>query len=137
MPSGLSTYLSNKLLEHSVGKTSYTLPTLYVGCSISATTPTADGANVTEPTGGSYARKSTAGSDWAPAAGRVIANAAEIAMPAATGNWGTVYYLVFYDAASAGNFLGYVNLNTPIAVNNGQTLKFAASQITWTVNVTP
>ena len=71
-----STYLANKLLDHQLGKTAYTMPTVYVG--LSSTTPTVGGTNITEPSTGSYARVATSASTWTAASGGATSNAAAI-----------------------------------------------------------
>jgi hypothetical protein len=60
-----------RILDHIVGKTSYTMPsTVYLAL---FTTAVNDAGGGTEATGGSYARKLTAGSDWtAASAGREL-----------------------------------------------------------------
>jgi hypothetical protein len=62
---GKTAYLERKLIDHSTGKTSYTMPTVYVGLFTAAPS---DAGGGTEVTGGSYARKSTAAADWSAAA---------------------------------------------------------------------
>ena len=62
----LSNYSENKILDHLVGKTSFTMPTVWVGLSTANPGETASG--LAEPVGGDYARVETAGSDWAAAA---------------------------------------------------------------------
>ena len=66
-------YLENKVLDHVVGKTAYTSPTVYIG--LSSTTPAEDGTSVTEPSAGAYARVSTAAGDCAAAAAGANSNA--------------------------------------------------------------
>jgi len=60
-------YVTAKLLDHLLGSgtRNYTSPTVYVA--LSSTTPDESGGSVTEPSGGSYARVSTAGTDWVAA----------------------------------------------------------------------
>lgn len=130
-----SNYLRNKVLEHSVGKTAYTLPTVYVA--LSTTTPAADGTGVTEPSGGSYARVVTAGTDWATASAGSITNANAITFPTATADWASAAnftYGVLYDAATAGNVLGYGALSTAKNNLNGDTTSIAASNLTITLS---
>ena len=55
-------YLEDKVLDHVVGKTAFTSPTVYIG--LSSTTPTETATNITEPSTGSYARVATAAGDW-------------------------------------------------------------------------
>lgn len=122
-----STYLANKLLEHQVGKTPFTMPTVYVA--LSSTTPSANGTGVTEPSGGSYARVATAGTDWGTAASGAITNSNAFSFPQATADWvggSNLTYAVLYDAASGGNMLAYGALTTPKSVTSGDTVSIAA-----------
>ena len=133
---GISTYLANKLLDHQVGKTSFTMPTVRVG--LSSTTPTAAGTNVTEPSSGSYARVTTSGATWNAAASGSITNATAITFPTATADWvagANLTHAVFYDAASGGNFLGFSALAVAKNCLNGDTLTLpAGSGVTITLS---
>lgn len=124
----ISNYLANELLDHIFGKGTYTPPAnIYV--ELSTTAPTDSGGNVTPPSGGGYARKQTAPSDWNMAAGRIIDNANAIEFAEASGPWGTISYFTLWDAAEAGNFLGWGALATPKAVDSGDTARFAAGDL--------
>src|SRR5262245_41287462 len=62
--------------------------TLWIG--LSSTTPTEAAGNFTEPSGGSYARVSTAAADWAAASGTAPATKATSTtktFPTATADW--------------------------------------------------
>lgn len=129
-----STYLANKLLDHQVGKTSFTMPTAYVA--LSSTTPTAAGTNVTEPSGGSYSRQSTSGATWNAASSGSITNAAAITWTKATADWLTgsnLTYGVLYDAPSEGNMLGYGALSVAKNVLLDDTASIAIGGITITL----
>lgn len=129
-----STYLANALLAHQCGKTAYTMPTVYLA--LSSTTPTVGGTNVTEPSGGSYARVATTGLWGVPASG-TITNSGAITYAAATADWlsGTnLTYGVLYDALTAGNCLGYGVLTVAKNILNGDTASVAASGITITLS---
>lgn len=131
---GLAQSVRQSLLNHLFGKSTLTAPTIYVG--LSSTTPTSTGGNVTEPSGGAYARKQSAASDWNAATAAdpsVITNANELAFTQATADWASgsnMTYAVFYDAATSGNYLGSGVLATAKPVLNGDTARFAAGQIT-------
>lgn len=124
-------FLSGKLLEHQLGKTSYTMPTVYVG--LSSTTPALGGTNVTEPSGGSYARVATSGATWGTAASSSITNAAAITFTQASADWLTgsnLTYGVLYDASSGGNLLAYGVLSVAKNILNGDTASIAIGQLT-------
>lgn len=106
---GLSDYLAKKNLEFMVGKTAMVaLPTVYVA--LFTAVGADDGTGFTEVTGGAYARKVTAGADWNAAAGSgpsSLTNANALTFPQATADWGIVIAFGLYDAAAAGNLLGW------------------------------
>ena len=131
------------LLNSLFGKTSNfgalaSAPTIYVG--LSSTTPAEDGTNVTEPSGGAYARVSTAAGDWNTATladPSLIDNANAITFPTATADWvsgADLTHAVLYDAASAGNFLGFGALGTAKPVTNGDTAEIAAGDLDITLD---
>lgn len=130
-----TTYLANKLLEHQVGKASYTMPTVYVG--LSSTAPTLAGANVTEPIDGSYARVVTSATTWNSASAGSITNAQAITFAQATGDWlsgANLTHGVLYDAPTGGNLLGYGTLSTAKNILNGDTASIAIGQLTITIS---
>lgn len=128
-------YLANKLLDHQLGKTSYTMPTVYVG--LSSTTPALAGTGATEPSGGSYARVTTSGATWNAAASGSVTNATVITFPLATADWvsaANLTYGILYDASSAGNMLGYGVLSVAKNVLNGDTPSIAIGALTVTIS---
>lgn len=126
--SSFSDYLENKLLEHVVGKTSFTMPTVYVALYTVAPT---DAGSGTEADYTSYARVQTAGSDWGNAASGAIANAAAITFPQCTGGSNTIVAFGLLDAASGGNLLAYGTCS--LAVSNGITPEFAIGALDLTL----
>lgn len=127
-------YLANKLIDHQLGKTSFTMPTVYVA--LSSTTPTLSGTNVTEPAGGAYARVATTGATWSAASNGATSNAAAITFPAANADWlagANLTYGVLYDASTAGNCLGYGVLAVAKNVLNGDTASIAIGALTVTI----
>lgn len=122
-------YLSSKLLDHMVGKTSYTMPSVWVA--LYTATPAVDGGGI-EVTGGSYVRKSTAGSDWAAAANGVISNAAVITFVTASASWGLVTHWGLFDASTAGNLLRWAALTTEKTVGGGDVVSFPIGNLVLT-----
>lgn len=108
-------------------------PTIYVALSSSA--PAEDGTNVTEPSSGSYARKSTAAADWNAATSAdpsVVTNANAITFVTATGNWlssADLTHFALYDALTSGNYLGGGALTVAKPVLNGDTASFAPGSL--------
>jgi hypothetical protein len=130
---GKTAYLERKLLDHSLGKTSYTMPAVWVGLFTAAPS---DAGGGTEVSGGSYARKSTAAADWSAAATvsgvSSSSNANAVTFVTATASWGTATHFGLFDAATAGNLLRWAPLTTAKAVASGDTPSFAAGSLTIT-----
>jgi hypothetical protein len=124
--SSFTDYTENKVLDHVVGKTSFTMPSVWIALFTAAPSDTGGG---TEATGGSYARKSTAGADWAAASGGATSNANAITFVTPTGSWGTITHFALMDAATTGNMLAWGPLTTPQAVGTGNTVSFAVGEL--------
>ena len=127
-------YAENKVLDHIVGKTSFTMPTAYIG--LKTADPTDDNSAGTEPTipTGGYARVVTAGADWDAAAAGATANAAALTFVTSTAAWSTgatnLTHFIIMDAATAGNLLAHGALSTARAVNAiGIALEFAIGDL--------
>ena len=136
----LTNYADTALIDLLFGAVAYTTPvTLYAA--LSTTTPTQAGATFTEPSGLGYARVAVTNNTTnfvaaatQPATGHEVENGTAITFPAATGSWGTITYVGFYDAATAGNLLTFAALTTAQTVASGDTLSFAIDAITITLN---
>lgn len=124
-------YTENKLLDHVVGKTSFTMPSVWVALFTAAPS---DAGGGTEVSGGSYARKSTAGADWAAASSGATSNANAITFVTPSGSWGTVTHFALMDASTAGNMLAWSALTTPQAVGTGNTVSFAVGDLDITLD---
>lgn len=115
-----TTYLVNKLVDHQLGTSPYTSPTVYVG--MSSTTPALNGTGVTEPSGGGYARVATSSSTFSAAVAGASANTLTITFPMATADWvggANLTYGLAYDAPTGGNLLFYGTLAVASAVVTG------------------
>lgn len=130
----LALYAENKSLELFVGKTAFAKPTAYIA--LFTVTPTHEnGTGGTEASLGNYARKSTAAGDWGAAGAGAIANSNVITFIECAGaNWGTINGFALYDALGGGNMIAWGALNTPKAINIGDTAKFAIGDIDITIN---
>lgn len=101
--------------------------TYYIG--LSSTTPTDNGTNVTEPSGGSYARAQVDNNstNFPNAAARLKSNGTNIVFPVATADWvagADLTHFVIYDAANGGNFVAWGALTTPSPVLSGTQASF-------------
>lgn len=130
---GKSSYLEAKLIDHTTGKTAYTMPSVWVGLYTAAPTDAGGGTEVSTTSTG-YARKSTAAADWTAASGNPASasNANAITFATASGSWGTVTHFGLFDAASGGNMLRWGALGTAKAIGSGDTASFAAGALTIT-----
>ena len=142
--SAMSDFLENKLVDHLLRNTAYSMPaTIYVG--LYTATPS-DAGGGTEVTGGSYARVQVGPSTTAwnatqggtagasSGTGGQTANAADITFPAPTANWGTVTHFGIFDAATSGNLLMWAALAASKVVNSGDAApKFLAGALTITL----
>lgn len=136
-----STYLADALVNEVFGGVNWTPPTtIYIG--LSSTLPTVAGGNITEPTIGTsgYARASAANNttNFPTTTTNNKSNGAAITFPTSTGSWlssASLGYLVFYDAATGGNVLGFATLNNPqVVASSGATLSFATGSLTIIIN---
>ena len=122
------------LLNHFLTDGAYTPPaTMYIA--LSSTTPTDAGGNVTEPSGGSYARVATAAADWGAASGTAPAtksNTTAKTFAQATADWASganMTHFVLYDALTVGNPLAWGALTVAKPVLSGDTASFAVGAL--------
>ena len=120
----LSDYSENKLLDHVLSTTAYTMPTqVYVAL---YTTATDDASAGTEVTGGAYARQAV---DFAAASGGAANPTADVVFPEATANWGTVTHVGLMDASSAGNRLFHGALTASKQIDSGDTFRIPLADL--------
>lgn len=127
-----STAIDNLILDTYTGKTaSWAKPTaIYIG--LSSTTPTKAGANVTEPSGGSYARVQITAAQFDSAASSATTTNVDKSFPQATADWVSAVnltHVVVYDASTAGTFIGFKALTAPHPVLNGDTFRILAGDL--------
>ena len=125
---GFSDFLALELLDHVFGVGSYTGPSIFVG--LSTTIPT-DSGNVTEPSGGAYAREAVTA--WDIASAGATENTSVITFTTPTASWGLCVYAVIYDAATTGNYLAYGDI-TDQTPDDGDTVRFNAGDLDITLD---
>jgi len=124
MPANISDYLEAKLLDHSLGRTSFTMPSnVRVALFTSATT---DAGGGTEVSGGAYARQSLT---IDAAASGATQNSAEILFPIATAGWGTITHVAIMDATTGGNVLWHGPLVTPRQIDTSDQFRLAVGEL--------
>lgn len=132
-----SNYAEVEILDHVVGKTSFTMPIAYVTLATADPTDAGTGASHNECANtNAYARVTTSGADWNAAAAGAIDNANDITFPEATGSWGTVTHFTICDSGTygAGNMIAHGALSASKAIDNGDTPKFAAGDFDITLD---
>lgn len=123
-----SDYAENKILEHAVGKTAWSIPTTYLALLTAEPDDADTGSTITEPAGGNYARIAMAGK-WATASGGSISNASIVTSATATGDWGTITHVALCDAATTGNVIAWGAVGTAQEVLSGGSASFAIGTI--------
>lgn len=135
---GLFDLWEQKMLDHLLNDPANTPnATNYIG--LSSTTPTEAAGNVTEPSGGSYARVATTNADWSAASGTAPAvktNTATLTFTQASADWASGANLTHFllmatlSGVTTADYIAFGALTTAKPVLNGDTASFAASAIT-------
>ena len=121
-----SNYLELKILEHTLGITSFTAPTTtYLALFTSDPTDAGSGTEVST-SGTAYARQSIS---WNTPSSGSTTNSADVTFPQATGNYGTVTHIGIYDASSAGNLLYHGALSASKSVETNDTFIVEAGDL--------
>lgn len=130
---GLSEYAIKKILDHVMGKTSFTMPaTVYVA--LYNGNPLGAGTELADPPATGYARVATSGK-WAAAAfvsptGTIVSNA-DLDFGIAGSAWGTVDYMAIFDddGSPSGNMLACGPLEVSRSVQLNDPVKFPAGEL--------
>ena len=111
------------------------LAPLTTTCYVSLHTADPGDTGANEIAGGAYARVGPVAFTNTGNNPTVSANSAIVTYPPATADWASgalITYFGTWDAATAGNFRGSGAVNTPKAVHNGDTARWAAGALTIT-----
>jgi len=122
--SALSDYAENKLLDHLLGKASYTMPT-NIRVALFTAAPS-DAGGGTEASGGSYARQAIVINT---SSGGASNPNADVVFPVATASWGTITHVGIFDATTGGNLLMWGALTTSKAIASGDQLVIPAADL--------
>lgn len=133
MPGSISNYAENIFLEHLVGRTSWSVPTVYLALSTAPITDATTGSSITEPSGNNYSRILTTGG-WGAASDGSITNSAAFSFPTASGDWGTITYFALVDNSSGGNILAWAELVASKTITTGDVLQFSIGSLTITAD---
>ena len=129
----VSNYLANKLLDFMFRNQAFAQPATYIALCTASVSDSDTGSTITEPAGGSYARKQVnpnGGSSptWDLASGGALDNTHDIVIGPPTGSWGTIGYMAIVDALTSGNLLFYDDI-TDDTPDDGDTVKFPAGDL--------
>jgi len=136
----VSNYLANIMLDFAFRNQAFAIPDTFLAAII--TNPVTDsmtGSTITEPAGGSYARKEVDVNGgvppvWDLASSQLVDNAGEVAFATASALWGTIIAIAICDAVTLGNLLFYDNTMADQEVGNGDTMKFPAGDLDITLD---
>jgi len=111
MSGSFSEYAASAILGHAVGKTAWTMPSVWAALCTVTPTSTSTGATITEATYTGYARLATAG-DWGSPTSAIpctIFNSTALTFAACTAGTSTVVGMVLVDSVTigAGNVIAW------------------------------
>lgn len=103
-----SNYLENKVLDHCMGKTAFTMPsTVYAALCVNPVTDADTGSTISEASYTGYARILVDPSDLNAATDGEMTNAEDLVWPDVEAGTDVVVAIAFCDAATGGNVLYY------------------------------
>ena len=122
-------YLENKIMGHVWSGTTYTSPAanLYVGLFTSAP---GEGGGGTEVSGNGYSRKQVTMTTTANAS----TNSGAVEFDTATGSWGTITHVAFFDASTSGNMLAYATLTAAKTIGTGDVFRLPIGDLDITLD---
>ena len=126
--SAASDYLEAAVLDHILGTTPLTAPTIWAA--LFTTDPT-DAGSGTEVSGGSYARKLLP-FDAASSPGGTADNSGAVEFVKATAPWGDVTHMALFDASSGGNIIVHGALSATVTITTDDIFRFPAASVTVT-----
>ncbi len=122
--SAMSDYLENKVLDHVLATSAYTMPSaIYIGLSTGSFN---DDNSGTELSGNGYARQSIA---FDAAVSGTADNTAAAEFSPATSSWGTVTHFGLFDASTGGNLLIHGAFTVGKLIDTGDILKVSAGDL--------
>lgn len=123
----LSDYTENKIIEHILGKTAFTMPQPWLALFSAAPSDTGGGSEIS---GNGYARLLTTAGNWATASNGSSSNADNLTFNSASAQWATVTAFGAYDSASGGNLLWWNTLAANVSITAGSQPRFSAGALT-------
>lgn len=125
----MTDYLEKKLLDHTLGKTAFTMPvTTYLSLHTASPTDTGSHASEISTTSSAYARQSiTSIMNATNATTGVSDNSSTITFGPAISDWGTITHVGVEDASTVGNQLLWGAMTSSRLISTGDSLQFATS----------
>jgi hypothetical protein len=102
-----SDYAEGAILEHVVGKTTFTKPTTYLALCTTVPTDASTGTTIVEASYTGYARKKVEGTEYGAASGGAIKNSGTITFAECTAGSSVIKGWALCDALTVGNVLAW------------------------------
>lgn len=123
--SNLTNAGENALLDHILGNTPLTQPTLYVA--LLTAVSDAEAGTWTEVSGTNYARQTIT---FGAASGGTATNSADVEFPAAgSGGWGTITHIALYTASTGGTPYFWGQLSASKAVDEADIFTLVSGNV--------
>jgi hypothetical protein len=130
MATGWTDAVEQLILDHYTGRTTYTVPTWYLGAS--TTTPTETGGNFTEPSGNNYARIALTPATWNAATGgdpSSTSYGSPVTFAASTGGWGEIVAQGMFTNPTGGTVQAWSTLSSNPSIWTGDSLVIPRLQV--------
>lgn len=135
--SDMTNFLESALINHSLGKVSYTMPAGTFLALFTADPGEAGSQTAEVPTGRGYTRQPITGVMSSSSNGSTSSNTGVITFGPCTGvAWGTITHVAVLDSATigAGNMLYKKAMPVSKSIDIADSLQFAVGQLTLTMN---
>ena len=117
-----SNYLENKVLDHVMGKASFTMPSnVYLALTTVVPSDTSTGSTITEANYTGYARLQIPASSLNSASNGQITNSAQLVFPDCTGGSSTIVGFAICDASTGGNVLYWGTVSPSKLIDTSNT----------------
>lgn len=133
--SDMTNYLESALINHSLGKVAFTMPTT-VYLALFTADPGEAGALTSEvPAGRGYARQAITTTMSTSSGGSTSSNSGVVTFGPCTGTaWGTITHVGVMDALTGGNMLYKKAMPVSKTIDIADSLQFATGQLTLSMN---
>jgi len=130
--SQMTNYLEKKLLDHTLGKAAFSMPTTTY-LALFTSDPGETGSLAAEVSAGGYSRQAITSAMAATNSTTGVSNNSNvITFGPASADWGTITHIGIMDASTGGNMLLFGALTSARTIQNGDSLQFAAGSLVLT-----